>query len=55
MPRYTADVRGHVYELAKSFEMMSPRHPLCLSGWSMYLYRNTNTSVQIDPGPQPAP
>jgi hypothetical protein len=36
--RYVS-IRGRLYELATTFEMTSPRHPFCLSGWSWDVYR----------------
>jgi hypothetical protein len=32
-------VRGIIYEWATTFEMTSPQHPICLSGWSWDVYR----------------
>jgi hypothetical protein len=48
---YMPDDQGRVYKLETSFEMMSPRHPLCLSGWSLYLYRLTNMKYIPPPPP----
>jgi hypothetical protein len=38
VPRYVS-IRGRLYELATTFEMTSPQHPICLSGWSWDVYR----------------